>query len=203
MSSELDKLIAESEAAIKRLDELQQRKQSTPFLQRIGRHLHKNSPYLINVLLAGSVLAVALGRLVQKQEHKVRAQGFGSCALGGGCAVPNVSFVGCQVKSPRGCTVQTEKEAWEQEQRRMQANVERADQRAAAVLSSTEDLVQRLEEAAQGKGARDLPAFVRQQVSHWRQQTAPHAEQLASSPAASAAASGTDSSSSSGSRIMV
>jgi hypothetical protein len=72
MSAELDKLIAESEAAIKRLDAIQQRKQGTPIWQRITRHFHKNSSHLINVMLAGSVLAVALGRLAQKHEHQVK-----------------------------------------------------------------------------------------------------------------------------------
>lgn len=202
MSTELDKLIAESEAAIKRLDELQQRKPSTPFLQRIGRHLHKNSPYLINVLLAGSVFAVALGRLIQKQEHQVRAEGFASPAARSCCTL--VRHAGCcppPLVPPCGRHTQADREAWEREQRRMQSNMESADQRAAAVLSSTEALIQRLEQAAEGRGARDLPAFVRQQVSDWRQQTAAHAEQLAASPAAGDAKG---SSSSSGSpRVMI
>ena len=71
-TTDLDKLIQESEEAIKRLDAIQQRRQNTPIWQRITRHFHKNSPHLLNVMLAGSVLAVALGRLGQKHEHQVR-----------------------------------------------------------------------------------------------------------------------------------
>ena len=70
--SDLDKLIAESEEAIKRLDSLQ-RRADMPLTQRLRRHFHKNSPHLINVLLAGSVLVVAMGRLQQKHEFQVGA----------------------------------------------------------------------------------------------------------------------------------
>lgn len=72
--SELDKLIKESEAAIQRLDDVQKARHNTPLLERMRRHLHKNSPHLLNVLMAGTVLAVVLGRLDQKQKHQVRSE---------------------------------------------------------------------------------------------------------------------------------
>lgn len=92
--SNLDRLIAESEDAIKRLDALQSKRS---ILQRVKDHFRKNSAHLTNVLLAGSVLAVALGRLAQKQEHQVggcrscggmeapQGLGRGGGACGGGC----------------------------------------------------------------------------------------------------------------------
>lgn len=70
--SELDKLIKESEAAIQRLDEVQNARHNAPLLDRVRRHLHKNSPHLLNVVMAGAVLVVALGRLDQKYKHRVR-----------------------------------------------------------------------------------------------------------------------------------
>lgn len=72
--SELDKLIKESEAAIQRLDDVQKARHNTPLLERMRRHLHKNSPHLLNVLMAGTVLAVALGRLDQKQKHQAEKE---------------------------------------------------------------------------------------------------------------------------------
>ena len=79
----LDKLIQESEDAIRRLEDIQKRKsaQSTPILRRISQHFHKNSPHLLNVLLAGSVLVVALGRLGQKHEYQVQCA-LGPCRVG-------------------------------------------------------------------------------------------------------------------------
>jgi hypothetical protein len=68
-TDDLDKLIQESEDALKRLDALQKKK---PFLERVKIHFQRNNAHLINILLAGSVLAVALGRLGQKHEYQVR-----------------------------------------------------------------------------------------------------------------------------------
>ncbi len=70
--SELDKLIKESEAAIQRLDDVQKARHNAPLMDRVRRHLHKNSPHLLNVLMAGTVLVVALGKLDQKHKHQVR-----------------------------------------------------------------------------------------------------------------------------------
>lgn len=75
----LDRLIADSEEAIKRLDVLYERKKKAPFLQRVKAHLSKNSVHLTNVLLAGTVFVVAVGRLDQRQRHEVSGPtGFGS-----------------------------------------------------------------------------------------------------------------------------
>ena len=68
-TDDLDKLIQESEDALKRLDALQKKK---PLLDRVKIHFQRNNAHLINILLAGSVLAVALGRLGQKHEYQVR-----------------------------------------------------------------------------------------------------------------------------------
>jgi hypothetical protein len=72
------------------------------------------------------------------------------------------------------------------------------------LLSSTEALVQGLEEAAAGRGARDLPRIVRQQLADWRQRIGEQQQQqpqLGLSAAAAAApstAAGSDPSSSAG-----
>lgn len=84
MASDLDKLIAESEEAIKRLDAIQKQRHNTPLLQRIKNHFSKNSAHFTNVLLAGSCLAVALGRLAQKQDHQVRPASEGRSRQGRG-----------------------------------------------------------------------------------------------------------------------
>ena len=67
-TDDLDKLIQESEDALKRLDALQKKK---PLLDRVKIHFQRTNAHLINILLAGSVLAVALGRLGQKHEYQV------------------------------------------------------------------------------------------------------------------------------------
>ncbi len=69
--SELDKLIKESEEAIKRLEAAQSGHRGIPFTQRLANHVKKNSSSFINIALTGSVLVVALGRLAQKQQHEV------------------------------------------------------------------------------------------------------------------------------------
>lgn len=69
--SDLDKLIKESEEAIQRLDAIQKARHNTPLLERIRSHFVRNKAHVSNVLLAGTVLVVALGRLGQKQEFEV------------------------------------------------------------------------------------------------------------------------------------
>lgn len=80
----LDRLIADSEDAIKRLDVLYERKKKAPLLQRVKAHLSKHSVHLTNVLLAGTVFVVAVGRLQQKLQFEVRAQGLGRWAAAAG-----------------------------------------------------------------------------------------------------------------------
>lgn len=101
--------------------------------------------------------------------------------------------------------MQAEKEEWEQQQRHLLAEKQQVEQRATALLSSTEALVTGLEEAAAGKGRRDLPQFVLQQLADWRQQAAVQQQQQLGLPAAAAAAgsAGGDESGSGGSRIMI
>lgn len=70
-AGDLDRLIRESDEAIQRLDAIQKARHNAPLLQRVRNHFARNSAHLANVLLAGTVLAVALGRLAQKQEHEV------------------------------------------------------------------------------------------------------------------------------------
>ena len=67
--ADLDKLIKESEDALKRLDALQKKR---PFMERVKLHFQRNNAHMINILLAGSVLVVAMGRLGQKHEYEVR-----------------------------------------------------------------------------------------------------------------------------------
>jgi len=69
---DLDRLIRESEEAIQRLDAIQKARHNAPLLERVRAHFARNKAHVSNVLLAGTVLAVALGRLGQKQEHEVR-----------------------------------------------------------------------------------------------------------------------------------
>ncbi|KAL4422658.1 hypothetical protein ABPG75_008855 [Micractinium tetrahymenae] len=165
--SELDKLIKESEAAIQRLDDVQKAQHNAPLLERIRRHLHKNSPHLLNVLMAGTVLAVALGRLDQKHKHEA------------------------------------EKEQLAAEQRRLEKELSAAEGRAAAMRSSTEQLVAALEEAAEGRGRKDLPALVRQQLADWRARASGAAPGAATPQAAASEGGGDGSSSGGGATIMI
>lgn len=66
----LDELIAESERSLKRLEQLQKKKDLS-IGQRFSSHLKRNSGHLINVALAGSVFVVALSRLNEKYSHQV------------------------------------------------------------------------------------------------------------------------------------
>lgn len=70
--TELDRLIKESEEAINRLEAAQRGSKGVPLPQRLAAHIKKNSSAFINILMAGSVLVVALGRMVQKAEFEVR-----------------------------------------------------------------------------------------------------------------------------------
>lgn len=111
--SDLDRLIKESEEAIQRLDAIQKARHNTPLLERIRSHFARNKAHVSNVLLAGTVLAVALGKLGQKQEFEV-----GSLAWGGlfspvvwswewraaGCVhVLEMDMIGCQNHSTARC----------------------------------------------------------------------------------------------------
>jgi hypothetical protein len=84
---DLERLIAESEESIKRLDQLQKR---PTFGQRASAHLRKHGNNLVSAALAGSVLVVAVGRLTQKYQHEVGAQLLGFSAL---CQLKNVSVI--------------------------------------------------------------------------------------------------------------
>lgn len=64
--ADLDKLIQESEEAIKRLDTLQNKNKGLPITQRLSRHVAKYGSNLLSVALAGSVLVVAVSRLSDK-----------------------------------------------------------------------------------------------------------------------------------------
>lgn len=68
---DLDRLIKESEEAIQRLDAIQKARHNAPLLERVRNHFARNKAQVTNLLLAGTVLAVAMGRLGQKQEHEV------------------------------------------------------------------------------------------------------------------------------------
>jgi hypothetical protein len=89
-TSSLDELIRESEEAIKRLEAAQLGTKGLPLSQRINLHLRKNSSAFINIMMAGSVLVVAVGRLAQKQQHEVRQQ----CWKGLGAGVSTSLLVG-------------------------------------------------------------------------------------------------------------
>lgn len=69
----LDKLIAESEQSLARLDNLQNRA-NAGIGQRFSSHMKRNSGHMINVILAGSVFVVALSRLNEKYAHQVRSR---------------------------------------------------------------------------------------------------------------------------------
>ncbi|PRW20447.1 hypothetical protein C2E21_9012 [Chlorella sorokiniana] len=71
---DLDRLIQESEAAIQRLDAIQKARHDAPLWERVRSHFARNKAHVTNVLLAGTVLVVALGRLGQKQEHERERQ---------------------------------------------------------------------------------------------------------------------------------
>ena len=67
----LDKLIADSERALKRLEQLDNNKK-LPLTKRASRHFSRNSSNLLNIALAGGVFAVAVSRLHEKYAHQVR-----------------------------------------------------------------------------------------------------------------------------------
>lgn len=91
----LDKLIAESEQSLARLESLQN-KANAGVGQRVSSHMKRNSGHMINVILAGSVFVVALSRLNDKYAHQVSSVGvesetswinlqLGFCRSGGRC----------------------------------------------------------------------------------------------------------------------
>ena len=75
--NELDRLIAESEEAIKRLESMEKRGRGLPLTARLAGHMRRHGATLVNIGLAASVLAVAIGRLHQKYEFQVGGGGPG------------------------------------------------------------------------------------------------------------------------------
>lgn len=72
--AELNKLIAESEAAIKRVEQLQKGNSSLPAGQRISRHVKKQGANLTNIVLAGTLFGVAYLRLNDKWQHQAEQE---------------------------------------------------------------------------------------------------------------------------------
>lgn len=67
----IDDLLAESEESIRRLEKLRSLNAKRGFFERISLHVNKHSNRLLNIALAGGVLAVALARLSDKYTHQV------------------------------------------------------------------------------------------------------------------------------------
>jgi hypothetical protein len=73
-ASKVDLLLAETEASIRRLKALQQQRHSATLGSRISSHFNRHGSNLVSLALAGSVLAVAVGRLGQKYEHEAEVE---------------------------------------------------------------------------------------------------------------------------------
>jgi hypothetical protein len=80
----LDKLIAESEQSLARLESMQN-KANQGIGQRMSSHMKRNSGHMINVILAGSVFVVAISRLNEKYAHQVRSWSMASETAWGLC----------------------------------------------------------------------------------------------------------------------
>lgn len=68
---EINRLIAESEAAIKRIETLQKGKSADPVGTRVVKHVKSQRNNLANVALAGTLFAVAYLRLNDKWGYQV------------------------------------------------------------------------------------------------------------------------------------
>jgi hypothetical protein len=68
--AELNRLIQESEAAIKRVESLQKAK-NAPIGPKVVKHVKKQRNNLANVVLAGTLFGVAYLRLHDKWGHQV------------------------------------------------------------------------------------------------------------------------------------
>ena len=67
----IDDLLAESEETIRRLEKLRSQNSGRSVSERISLHAKRHSNRLLNIALAGGVLAVALARLSDKYAHQV------------------------------------------------------------------------------------------------------------------------------------
>jgi hypothetical protein len=74
----LDKLIADSEASIARLEKLAQRegKHNRSWTERLKSHARNNSSSLLNIALAGGLFSVALIRLNEKYKRQAEHEAW-------------------------------------------------------------------------------------------------------------------------------
>lgn len=72
--SETERIAALREQLAKSVDRIDSLQTSKSWTARVSDHLRRNSNGIINLALASSVFAVALGRLAMKSQHEVEKQ---------------------------------------------------------------------------------------------------------------------------------
>lgn len=74
----IDRLIAESEVSIKRLEQLSKKldEPKGPWRDRVVSHVRKNSNTFVNLALSGFVLAIALSRLNDKYSQQAETEDY-------------------------------------------------------------------------------------------------------------------------------
>lgn len=80
--ADIDKAIKDVERQLKWVEEAQRHNRGLTWDQRLARSLRKHRASYVDVALAATLMAVAVGRLTQKYEHEVGSQ----CRKGAGCA---------------------------------------------------------------------------------------------------------------------
>ena len=143
--ADLDSLIAESQAAINRLEELQ--KTRLTIGQRLHKHFSRQGHGLVQAMLAGSVLVVAVSRLGLKNEYQARRWGRwarrADASLAAHVPLPALEPI------ERGCAActhhpyahastqtQAAKAEWEQQAGRLEAERAAAEERLGAVVAA-------------------------------------------------------------------
>ena len=167
--ADLDSLIAESQAAINRLEELQ--KTRLTIGQRLHKHFSRQGHGLVQAMLAGSVLVVAVSRLGLKNEYQARRWGRwarrADASLAAHVPLPALEPI------ERGCAActhhpyahastqtQAAKAEWEQQAGRLEAERAAAEERLGAVVAAGDALASEVEAAAAGSARHHLPARV-------------------------------------------
>eukprot|EP00887_Chlorella_sp_A99_P000303 scaffold13.g303.t1 len=170
-SPELERLIRESEEAIKRLETLEKGGKGLPLGARVSAHLRRHGSTLVNIGLAASVLAVAMGRLGQKYEFQSRS------------AQAHAGAAATRRELPRPLAARDE---WEEQRQRLLAESAALRQRADALEASTAALVGSIESAVE-KGGRGLASSLHTLLAEHKQQ---HQRQRQAEPGAGSAGAG-------------
>lgn len=108
--------------AVNRIESIQGGRQQ-PLLSKISSHFRAQGGSIVNVVLTASVLAVAFGRLQQKQQHEARSACASSAIMQILCH--HTTSLCLEAGAEKSCCMQSEKKDWQENQQKLQLDRDR------------------------------------------------------------------------------